>query len=78
MAQLKTTDGLLLVLTIVFIALKLDHIVQWSWWTVFSPIWASILGWLIYVGLILAPLPIRFIGIASVIMFFLVQLSKYL
>jgi hypothetical protein len=30
-------------LTILFIGLKLCHVIQWSWWWVLSPIWISIL-----------------------------------
>ena len=30
-------------LTIVFIVLKLTHIIDWSWWLVLSPIWVMIL-----------------------------------
>jgi hypothetical protein len=28
-------------LTILFIALKLTHVINWSWWWVLSPIWIS-------------------------------------
>ena len=28
-------------LTIVFIALKLCNVIEWSWWWVLSPIWIS-------------------------------------
>jgi hypothetical protein len=28
-------------LTILFIALKLCHVINWSWWWVLSPIWIS-------------------------------------
>jgi hypothetical protein len=30
-------------LTVLFIALKLTHYIDWSWWWVLSPIWISIL-----------------------------------
>ena len=30
-------------LTILFIALKLCHVINWSWWWVLSPIWISVL-----------------------------------
>ena len=33
--------GFLETLTIVFIVLKLTEVVTWSWWMVFSPIWAG-------------------------------------
>ena len=33
--------GFLETLTIVFIVLKLTEVVAWSWWMVFSPIWAG-------------------------------------
>lgn len=28
-------------LTILFIALKLTHVIDWSWWWVWSPMWIS-------------------------------------
>ena len=33
--------GLDVILTIVFIVLKLCEVITWSWWWVFSPIWIS-------------------------------------
>ena len=30
-------------LTILFIGLKLTHVINWSWWWVLSPIWISFL-----------------------------------
>ena len=30
-------------LTILFIGLKLGHVINWSWWWVLSPIWISAL-----------------------------------
>ena len=30
-------------LTILFIGLKLGHVINWSWWWVLSPIWISLL-----------------------------------
>ena len=29
-------------LTILFIGLKLGHVIDWSWWWVLSPIWISV------------------------------------
>lgn len=29
-------------LTIVFITLKLTHVIKWSWWWVLSPVWISL------------------------------------
>lgn len=29
------------VLTIVFVVLKLTHVIAWSWWWVLSPLWIS-------------------------------------
>jgi hypothetical protein len=29
-------------LTILFIGLKLTHVISWSWWWVLSPIWLSV------------------------------------
>lgn len=37
-------------LTIVFIALKLTHYIDWSWWWVLCPSWAPLAIWLM-VGL---------------------------
>ena len=33
--------GLDILLTIVFLVLKLCEVITWSWWWVFSPIWIS-------------------------------------
>jgi len=33
--------GFIGLLTIVFIVLKLTHILDWSWWWVLSPLWVS-------------------------------------
>jgi len=30
-------------LTILFIGLKLGHVINWSWWWVLSPMWISVL-----------------------------------
>ena len=30
-------------LTVLFIGLKLTHVINWSWWCVLSPIWISAL-----------------------------------
>ena len=32
-------------LTIVFITLKLTGFIDWSWWWVLAPIWASLVVW---------------------------------
>lgn len=45
--------GFVGLLTIVFIVLKLTNYIQWSWVWVLSPIWISILLWLVIMGLIL-------------------------
>lgn len=29
-------------LTILFIGLKLGHVIDWSWWWVLSPLWISL------------------------------------
>ena len=33
--------GLPTILTIVFLILKLTHVINWSWWWVLSPLWIS-------------------------------------
>jgi hypothetical protein len=35
--------GFVGVLTIVFIVLKLTHVIAWSWWWVLSPLWIGAL-----------------------------------
>ena len=32
-------NGFATLLTILFIALKLTHVIAWSWWWVLSPLW---------------------------------------
>jgi len=39
-------------LTILFIALKLTHVIAWSWWWVLSPIWISVVLTLVILGLV--------------------------
>ena len=29
-------------LTVAFVVLKLCHVIDWSWWWVFSPLWISV------------------------------------
>lgn len=36
-------------LCIVFIVLKLTHVISWSWWVVLAPIWGGILVGIIIV-----------------------------
>lgn len=33
--------GLTGLLTVLFIGLKLGHVIDWSWWWVLSPLWIS-------------------------------------
>lgn len=40
-------------LTIVFIVLKLCHVIEWSWWWVLAPLWIPFSIWLIYVLVVL-------------------------
>ena len=45
--------GFATLLTILFIALKLTHVIAWSWWWVLSPLWlgaAIAVGALIVIG----------------------------
>ncbi len=53
-------------LTIVFITLKLCHVIDWSWWWVLSPLWISLGLVVILLGGILA-----FAGVALAITTFL-------
>ena len=35
--------GLLeILLTVVFVTLKLTHVIDWSWWWVFAPLWLPV------------------------------------
>jgi hypothetical protein len=34
-------------LTVLFIALKLTHVIDWPWWWVLSPVWISLLATLV-------------------------------
>lgn len=48
--------GFLGALTILFIALKLTHVIDWSWWWVLSPIWipvAVVLGIIAVVAIVM-------------------------
>lgn len=47
--------GFLSLLTIIFVIAKLVHVINWSWWLVFAPIWIGIPALLLlaFVGLIL-------------------------
>jgi hypothetical protein len=48
-------------LTIIFIVLKLTGLISWSWWWVLSPIWISLLIFIVI----------------SIILFIAVNTSKY-
>lgn len=38
-------------LTIVFIVLKLTHVIDWSWWWVLAPLWVSFILGVLFFGL---------------------------
>ena len=40
------------ILTVIFIALKLTHFIDWSWLWVFSPLWISAIIGLVVLGII--------------------------
>lgn len=40
-------------LTVLFIALKLTHYINWSWWWVLSPLWIGLLPIFIVAGFLL-------------------------
>lgn len=44
--------GISSVVTIVFVILKLLKVINWSWIWVLSPIWLTILFWIIIFGII--------------------------
>ena len=41
-------------LQIVFIILKLCHIIEWSWWWVLAPTWITVLLLAVIVGIVIA------------------------
>lgn len=41
-------------LQIVFIILKLCHIIDWSWWWVLAPTWITVLLLAVVVGIVIA------------------------
>lgn len=48
--------GFLGALTILFIALKLTHVIDWSWWWVLAPLWipvAVVLGIIVIVVIVM-------------------------
>lgn len=48
--------GFLGALTILFIALKLTHVIDWSWWWVLAPLWipvAVVLGIIAIVAIVI-------------------------
>lgn len=46
-------------LTLLFIGLKLGHVITWSWWWVLSPLWLSLLAVLVILALFLIIAAIR-------------------
>ena len=47
-----TGIGILGLLGLIFITLKLCHVIDWSWWFVLAPFWIGIVAWLIIVNII--------------------------
>lgn len=47
---IKGSPGFIPLLTILFIALKLTHVIDWSWWWVLSPIWMAVSLFLIVIS----------------------------
>lgn len=48
--------GFLGALTILFITLKLTHVIDWSWWWVLAPLWipvAVVLGIIVIVAIVM-------------------------
>lgn len=44
--------GFIGLLTVVFITLKLCHVIDWSWWWVLAPLWAPLcLGLIIFAAI---------------------------
>ena len=49
----KSVGGTTLLL-ILFIALKLTHVINWSWWWVLSPLWVSAMLAIMVLGVLAA------------------------
>ncbi|MFW9924146.1 MAG: hypothetical protein ACFFDW_12750 [Candidatus Thorarchaeota archaeon] len=63
-------SSLPMLLFIIFLILKLTHVIDWSWWWVTSPLWiAAGLGilFLIIIGFILLLVLVGFIGASSAV-----------
>ena len=41
MSEKSSGAGIGTILTVVFVVLKLTHLINWSWWWVLSPVWIS-------------------------------------
>lgn len=54
--------GLFGVLGVVFVVLKLTHVIDWSWWYVTVPFWGGLALVLVIVGV-----PLILVGIAAVV-----------
>lgn len=59
----KTTAGgswpLASLLTIVFVTLKLCHVIEWSWWWVVSPLWIAAIVFAFVVGLLVVAVVVK-------------------
>ena len=50
-------------LTIVFITLKLCHVIDWSWWWVLAPVWVPVAVCLVILGGALLAVGAIFVGV---------------
>ena len=46
-------------LTILFIGLKLCHVIDWSWWWVLSPLWISLARVIVVVLIVVSIIALR-------------------
>lgn len=46
-------------LTILFIGLKLGHVIDWSWWWVLAPLWIGIVVAAVIIAIALVVLAVR-------------------
>lgn len=40
--KLGGSTGLMSLLFVLFLALKLTHVIAWSWWWIFAPMWGPL------------------------------------
>lgn len=60
-------SGFTSLLTVLFIGLKLTHVIDWSWWWVLAPMWLglAVVGAFMVLGVIIAAITFAIVKIAN-------------